>query len=81
MCCADEGKNGKLGRAKWVKLSRRNERRNNKQGRPATVPKIKKKTFPVKERHTMFEGIVCSDNAVRKVRRPKPAIPDTGADD
>jgi len=66
MGCSDEGHNGKIGRAKWVKLSRRNERRNAKQGRPATIQKFKKKTF--------------KSGTVRKVYRAKPAVPDTGED-
>jgi len=66
MGCSDEGRNGKIGRAKWVALSRRNERRNAKQGRPATIQKFKKKTF--------------KSGTVRKVYRAKPAVPDTGED-
>jgi hypothetical protein len=66
MGCSDEGHNGKIGRAKWVALSRRNERRNAKQGRPASIQKFKKKTF--------------KSGTVRKVYRPKPAVPDTGED-
>lgn len=66
MGCSDEGHNGQIGRRKWVELSRRNERRNAKQGRPATIQKFKKKTF--------------KSGTVRKVYRPKPVVPDTGED-
>lgn len=73
MSCADHGHNGKLGRAKWVKLSRRNERRNAKQGREATIRKFKKETFEVKEHQTMFAGVAFTDRKVRKVRVAKPS--------
>ena len=80
MSCGDHGHNGKLGRAKWVKLSRRNERRNAKQGREATIRKFKKETFEVKEHHTMFYGIASGNDKVRKIRVPKPQVVDAVED-
>lgn len=82
MGCSDEGHNGQIGRRKWVALSRRNERRNAKQGRPASIGKFKKETFIMKPHHMMMEGVLVeSFNERRKVRIPKPLIPDTGEDD
>lgn len=79
MCCCDEGHNGKIGRSKWVRLQRRNERRNLKQGRPGSISKLKKESFEVRERFTMRSHengmvMVGDGGKVRKVRIPKPRI-------
>jgi len=77
--CSGEGKNGQLGREDWKLLSRRNERRNNKQGRPASIGKSIKKTKPDRKNSTMFYGIECKGGGVRrKSSMPKPTVPDTG---
>ena len=77
--CSGEGKNGQLGRADWKLLSRRNERRNNKQGRSASIGKRVKKTKPDRKNSTMFYGIEIKGGGVRrKSSMPKPAVPDTG---
>lgn len=79
--CSGEGHNGQIGRSKWKELSRRNERRNAKQGRPATIGKYIKKTFTVTP-HEECSWIDSSKTVVRDkvrvVRTPKPIIPDTG---
>jgi hypothetical protein len=76
--CSGEGKNGQLGREKWKLLSRRNERRNNKQGRPASIGKSVK-TKPDRKNSTMFRDIAFEGGGVRrKSSMPKPTIPDTG---
>lgn len=79
MGCSGEGKNGQLGREDWKLLSRRNERRNNKQGRPASIGKSIKKTKPGRKNSTMFYGIEIPERGVRrKSSTPKPTVPDTG---
>jgi hypothetical protein len=86
MSCSGEGKNGTLGRRDWKLLSRRNERRNLKQGREASIGKSIKKTKPVRQNTTMTEGIefnLGSGNmgrarVYRKNMMPRPLNPDTG---
>jgi hypothetical protein len=81
MGCGGEGKNGQLGRADWKLLSRRNERRNLKQGREASIGKAVKKTKPARKNSTMFAGVEFEGGKVRrKNQSPKPANPDTGED-
>jgi hypothetical protein len=84
MGCSDEGHNGQIGRRKWVALSRRNERRNLKQGRPGSIIKLKKQTFEVPERFTMRSletmTMVGDGGEVRKLRIPRPTTIDTGED-
>jgi hypothetical protein len=80
--CGGEGKNGQLGREKWKLMSRRNERRNLKQGRPASIGKWIKKTVPAQKNSVMFDGVECKGGGVRrKNKSPKPINPDTGEDE
>jgi hypothetical protein len=68
MGCGGEGHNGQLGRKDWKLMSRRNERRNLKQGREASIQKrIKKVVLVAGWRH-------------RKDQSPRPVNPDTGLD-
>jgi|SRR5208337_663134 len=86
MSCGGEGHNGQLGREKWKLLSRRNERRNLKQGRPASIGKFPKKTVPAQKNSIMFAGVEFKGSGVRRKNiassgLAKPTIPDTGKDD
>lgn len=79
--CGGEGHNGQLGREKWKLMSRRNERRNLKQGREASIGKHIKKTVPAQKNSTMYSGIEFEGGGIRrKNRSPKPISPDTGED-
>lgn len=73
MGCNGEGHNGQLGRKDWKLLSRRNERRNNKQGRLGSIRKAIKKTRPYRKNSTMHRGIEISGGGVRRKNFcPKP---------
>lgn len=82
MSCGGEGHNGQIGRSVWKKLSQRNERRNLKQGRSATIGKFPKKTKPVRKNSTMYRGIEWKHDDPSSVQRknlcPHPLNPDTG---
>ncbi len=76
--CGGEGHNGQIGRSKWKKISRRNERRAIKEGRTPRIKKYgKKRTFKTKEHFTMFDGVAYGDRGrKRTVLVPKPIIVD-----
>lgn len=71
-----EGKRGTLGRSKWKRLQARNERRNLKQGREASIPKRVKKTKELPERTIMYSGIEIETGGIRRknlMPRPTPS--------
>jgi hypothetical protein len=76
--CGGEGHNGQLG-TDWKLLSRRNERRNLKQGREASIGKLIKRTKPDRKNSTMYAGVEFEGGKIRrKNHRPRPISPDTG---
>jgi hypothetical protein len=80
--CGGEGHNGQIGRSKWKKLSRRNERRNAKQGRPATIGKMPSRIVDTGKGAYMINGELIEDNGRRgKTHILKPQVPDTGEDE